>query len=550
MKGAVNIFLENDFLPSPDIIKDIKNIPSKEIIEAIQKNIEFPEKLLVINKDIIAIIPKLSEKADINWAEFEKAKVMIEKGKIDKTYNIFLDLLTYKVEDKKKKELDKLLEEVKKEEKLDINEEPPTEAPLNVIILKTYKDDPKKLEVADFVEYFKIRYNLIKEVLQNRQEIQDPISINRILTKKEKETVAFIGIVYNKKTTKNNNILLTIEDPTGLIDVLVNKEGKAIENARNIVNDEVIGIAGVYGGRVVFATNIIFPDIPLSKELKKCDEEVYAAFISDLHFGSKLFLKDDFIKFIEWINGKTGSFLQKRVSSKVKYLFIIGDSVDGVGVYPNQDKELVLKDISQQYELCAEYLGMIRKDIKIILAPGQHDSIRVAEPQPQLDKEFAKSLYALPNVIFVSNPSLVNIHSKKDFEGFNVLIYHGASYHHYIDEIDSLRQTNTRDNPTNILKFLLQKRHLAPSHTSTVYIPSRDHDPFFIDKIPDLMLSGEMHRSDVATYNNITMINCSCFQGKTPFQEKTGNNPLPSRVPIMNLKTREVKILNFSSEEE
>ena len=41
------------------------------------------------------------------------------------------------------------------------------------------------------------------------------------------------------------------------------------------------------------------------------------------------------------------------------------------------------------------------------------------------------------------------------------------------------------------------------------------------------------------------MISGSCWQGQTKFQEKLGHNPQPGRVPIVNLKTREVKVLKF-----
>jgi len=547
----IDYFIENGFLMSPDIIDNIKdaNLP-KLFINSINNNEDSWKKITVVNKDLFLIIPKIRNKIEINWNEFENSRVMIEHGRNDKSYNLFLDILNYNLEDKKKKELDNLLENIKKEETIDIESELRNDENYSsVIILKDYDEDSKKRGVNDFVEHFKLRYNLIKELLRGRQDMQNIISINRILAKKEKDPVSFIGMVYAKKLTKNKNILLTLEDPTGSIDVLVNKEGKAIENARNVVEDEILAVNGVNGGRVVFATQIIFPDVPLTKELKKCEDESYAVFVSDLHFGSKLFLKDDFMKFLDWINCKSGNFLQKRTSSKVKYLFIVGDVVDGIGVYPGQENGLVQRDVIQQYNTCAEYLGMVRKDIKIIISPGQHDSIRTAEPQPRLDKEFAYALHAMSNVILVSNPCLVNIHSKKDFEGFNVMMYHGASYHHYIDEIDSLRQSNAKDNPTQVIKFLLQKRHLAPTHSSTVYVPTIDTDPLFIDKLPDVIVSGEMHRSDVANYNNITLINCSCFQSKTPFEEKVGNNPSPSRVPVLNLKTREVKIINFSSEE-
>ncbi len=41
------------------------------------------------------------------------------------------------------------------------------------------------------------------------------------------------------------------------------------------------------------------------------------------------------------------------------------------------------------------------------------------------------------------------------------------------------------------------------------------------------------------------MISGSCWQAKTDFQEKLGHEPEPGRVPIVNLKTRAVKILDF-----
>ena len=66
-----------------------------------------------------------------------------------------------------------------------------------------------------------------------------------------------------------------------------------------------------------------------------------------------------------------------------------------------------------------------------------------------------------------------------------------------------------------------------------------------IDKVPDIFVCGEMHRSDVSSYNGVLTINCSCWQAKTEFQEKTGNNPDPAKVPLLNLKTTAIKILNF-----
>ena len=73
------------------------------------------------------------------------------------------------------------------------------------------------------------------------------------------------------------------------------------------------------------------------------------AFTSDIHVGSKLFLEKQFVKFIEWLNGNVDT--RKDIAEKIKYLVISGDLVDGIGVYPNQDKELSISDIYKQYSV-------------------------------------------------------------------------------------------------------------------------------------------------------------------------------------------------------
>lgn len=114
--------------------------------------------------------------------------------------------------------------------------------------------------------------------------------------------------------------------------------------------------------------------------------------------------------------------------------------------------------------------------------------------------------------------------------------------------VDSIRNNGGYDRGDLIMKFLLKKRHLAPTHTSTLYVP-QDSDDLVIKNVPDIFVTGHIHKSIAANYRNITLISGSCWQSKTSFQEKVGHNPEPSRVPIVNLKTREVKILRFGSNE-
>ncbi len=415
-----------------------------------------------------------------------------------------------------------------------------------VKVLSSYKEEPKKREPQDFVDYFNSRHKAIEKILKQRQELKNTISINKIANKKEKESLAIIGIVNAKQTTKNGNLIFTLEDPTGQKKVVINKNKPSLfKDAKDIVLDEVIGVVGVNYENIVFANNIIWPEVPTTKELKKAGQESYALFLSDLHVGSTKFLPEDFEKFLKWINGEVGNEQQKHIAKNVEYIFIAGDLVDGCGIYPEQDKELAIKDIYQQYKECAALLEQIPKHIPLIVCPGNHDALRISEPQPCLSKEFAAPLHALNNVIMVSNPSMINIHSSNSFPGFDVLMYHGYSFDYFVAEVDSLRNSGGYDRADLIMKFLLKRRHLAPTHLSTLYIPDTKRDPLVIEKIPDFFLSGHIHKTSTANYRNITMISGSCWQSKTLFQEKVGHNPEPSRVPIINLQTRDVKILKF-----
>ncbi|MBS3172231.1 DNA-directed DNA polymerase II small subunit [Candidatus Woesearchaeota archaeon] len=417
----------------------------------------------------------------------------------------------------------------------------------DVKIIKNYEDIPKKVEVLDFVEHYKIRYNVLKKILQNRSELADVVSINRLFNKPERERVSVIGLVLSKEITKNNHIILELEDVTSSIKVLISNNNKNVyDKAKEIVLDEVIGITGSVGNKIIFANDVFFPDIILNgNNIKKSEFEDYVVFISDIHVGSKLFLEEEFLKFIKWLNGEFGNAEQKQVAKSVKYLIIVGDIVDGVGVYPGQDEELTIKELSEQYEKLSEYLKKIRNDIKIVMCPGNHDAIRLSEPQPVFDKCLAKSIWELPNVILVTNPAVINIGSYENFSGFNILLYHGYSFDYYIDKMDSIRNNGGYDRADLVMKFLLQKRHLAPSHTSSLFIvdPNRDH--LIIDEIPDIFASGHLHKSSVSQYGKTTTICGSCWQATTKFQEKVGHHPEPCRVPYLNLKNREVKILKF-----
>jgi len=522
-KDIVGFFLKKGILLNRDFLKELENEENLTEIYKLMDRENFQE-ITVFNQKIKEILSHKT-KPNLNWSELEKLKAISEKKGKENINEIFDHLTT-------------------KQPKPQTTETEDTDSKVKIVF--SYNGEPKKREVQDFVDHYNIRYRTIGKILKQRQELQNTISISRLIGKKDRDQVAVIGMVRDKQYTKNNNCSLIIEDETGYIRAIINKSKPDLfKIAKDVVLDEVIGIIGVNGDNVIFVNNLLFPDIPITKEIKKSKKEAYALFLSDLHVGSKNFLEEDFNKFLRWINQDIGDETQKHIASKVKYIFVIGDLVDGCGVYPNQEKELKIMDIKDQYKECAKLLIQIPKHIKLIICPGNHDAMRVAEPQLPLYKDFAEPLYDLPNVFMVSNPALINIHSSDNFSGFDVLVYHGYSFDFYVAEVESIRNNGGYDRADLVMRFLLQKRHLAPSHTSTLYTPDDDLDYLSIDKVPDFFVSGHIHKAVAANYRNVTLISGSCWQSKTSFQEKIGHHPEPSRIPIVNLQTRKIKMLKF-----
>jgi DNA polymerase II small subunit len=508
----VRLFIENNILLSNEVLPLLNNLSLEEATLVLKKIIEASkdDDFFIFDKNLF---DKLTKK--------EAEKILLKDLEISNKTNAFSENSSLQGKDRG---------EVK--------------------ILFSYNQKSIKREVSHFVSYFRQRFKTLEQMLTHRKEVQNRLSILRIKGKKEKEQVAAIGMVIDIQLTKNGNIMLTIEDLTGSINILINKNrsDELFNAAKNIVFDEVIGIEGVVSNGVIFVNAIIFPDIPLTKEFKKSPYDEYAAFLGDPHFGSKQFLKNEFSRLISWLNCKVGDEKQKEIASKIKYLIIAGDIVDGVGIYPSQEEDLEITDIYRQYDEFTKILKQISEKIQIIICPGNHDAMRISEPQPKLYEEFCKELYRMPNVILVSSPSYINIGAKENFSGFDVLLYHGFSFPYYGDNVEFIRGKGGLERADLIMEMMLKKRHLAPSHTSTLYIPDANKDLLVIDKVPDFFVTGHIHRTTAKNYNSTTLLNCSCWIGQTSYQEKVGLRPQPARLPIVNLKTREIKILKFGKD--
>jgi DNA polymerase II small subunit len=547
-----------------------KDFLESEQTEDFSKKIEMEEDLLVINTDYANVMKQQSTLVD--WYELDKHRVESEKERNDDLYKTELQSIkktSLSIEQNEKEQevssfkaelnKDKIESNFSSEETTENKEESSLEISAlikepkitkiihsSIEILINYENKPFKYKVKDFANIFVSRYKFLERILRTRQELNGMASINRVLDKKEKETVSIIGIIEEVGITRGGHLMLTLEDLTGKIKVLVSKNNKALfEEAKDIIPDEIIGIMGKSADKIIFAEKLVWPDIPGTREMKTSPIDEHAIFLSDLHVGSKLFLMEEFQKFLSWIRGESGTEVQREIAEKAKYIVIAGDLVDGIGIYPSQESELAITTIEGQYNEFCRLIKQIPKDKQIIICPGNHDMVHLAEPQPICYKEFSQELHEMENVTLITNPGVIKIGKTKDFSGFEVLMYHGYSFDYYVANVESIRNNGGYHRADLIMKFLLKRRHLAPSFKSTPYFPGHKEDPLLIRSIPDFFITGHIHYSKVANYKGVTMISGSCWQAKTSFQEKLGHEPEPARVPVVNLKTRAIKILKF-----
>ncbi|MCK5045311.1 MAG: hypothetical protein KAS22_01950, partial [Candidatus Heimdallarchaeota archaeon] len=224
--------------------------------------------------------------------------------------------------------------------------------------------------LSDFKQYFTSRYNQLFAILRGRGDVSGSIGIKDLERAKleTNERITITGIVTSKRTLKNGGILLEIEDPTGnLTATIPAKMQELLVKAGALLEDQIAGFFGrLYEGRFIL-DDFVFPDIPIAMRKTTIDEPISVCMTSDLHIGSKEFLEDSFNDLLDFLNGKVDDPYQQTLASHVKYLIINGDLVEGIGIYPKQEDDLLITDIYDQYTKADQILSKVPEWIHIII---------------------------------------------------------------------------------------------------------------------------------------------------------------------------------------
>ena len=392
--------------------------------------------------------------------------------------------------------------------------------------------------IKDFSKYFISRFNQLSTILRRRGDIGSSFRIGELAKAKidENERVGVLGMVTNKVSLKKGGMLFEIEDPTGSMTVTISaKMQELLVKAGSLLQDQVAGFFGkIYGDRLVL-DDFVLPDLPLISKNNPVKDNVSVCMTSDLHIGSKEFLEGSFNKLIDFLNGRIDDPYQQTLASQVKYLIVCGDVVEGIGIYPKQEDDLLITDIYGQYEKAAELFSQIPEWIHIIVISGNHDACRLALPQPAIGKEYAPKLWAMKNVSVLSNPATVNIHGKV------FLLYHGNSF----EDVSSLTPGLSMSDPNGPMIYTLRYRHLAPTFGRRSSVVPSIKDELVIEHVPDVFHTGHIHINSHTRYRGVDCINSGTFQSQTDYMLSKNINPTPGRVPIINLQSGKLRELVF-----
>jgi len=381
--------------------------------------------------------------------------------------------------------------------------------------------------VNGFNRLFSNRFSKLKQIVSNRPEAKMLKSINSVITTKQDNYVYVCGLL-SERNSQRSVTKLKIDDLTGSMEIIVFDKDLQ-ETANELLMDQFVMLKvklSKNGG--FFTKEIITPDVP-DHFSNRSETETYAVFLSDLHVGNKFFMEKEFASFVSWLSNPD------PIARKVRFVILAGDVVDGVGVYPNQDKELDCLTVEEQITKLEEVLSKIPKNIKIFIAPGNHDPGRRALPQPAYPEKYNQNLRKHENFFLVGNPVMISLN------GVKVLVFHGQS----IDDIVKTTPGLSYDNPTKVMRQLLKSRHLSPIYGGQTPIAPEIEDMMVIDEIPDIFHVGHVHVVGFDMYRGVLLLNSGTWQKQTPFQASIGLTPTPGLAVIVNLKTFKVYYQDF-----
>jgi DNA polymerase II small subunit len=378
---------------------------------------------------------------------------------------------------------------------------------------------------------FHSRFRALSRLLRGRPELENLRPIKEL--RAGDGTASIVGMVREvRETSQRHHLILTLDDESGSLEVLVPKDSPGTR--LTLLPDEVVGVRLQFSKeprRLPRVVSIERPDVSRTRTPGRAQRPVRAIFLSDLHIGSRSFLTERWAEMVEFLHGR-GPLAP--LAASLEYVVIAGDLVDGIGIYPRQERDLAIADVVEQYVELGRRLSELPSRLTIVAIPGNHDAVCPAEPQPALPVNLTHDLPA--NVRLLSNPSTFAL------DGVVVSAYHGRSF----DDLIPALPGSSYSRPTDVMKRMLQMRHLAPIYGDRTPLAPSGHDGMVLDPAPDILVTGHSHTYGLDRYRGVVLVNASTWQAETEYQRMRNVVPVPARAAIVDLATYGLGTLDCS----
>jgi DNA polymerase II small subunit len=384
-------------------------------------------------------------------------------------------------------------------------------------------------------QLFQYRFQALARLLKGRSDLPNLHPVGEL--RRTEGTVSSIVMVRDvRQTPEKHHLIVRLEDSTGSTDALVLKDSISARTA--FIPDEVLGVRLQMSRErerwLPLVEAVVRPDVPAHRPHRAPGRASRVLFLSDLHIGSRSFLEGPWEALVEFLAGRGD---KPELAAEVEHVVIAGDLVDGIGIYPNQERDLEIHDILEQYRVLSKRLAELPSRLDVIVIPGNHDAVCPAEPQPSLPAEIRRELPE--NVRSLGNPSTFAL------EGVVVEAYHGRSFDDLIPAIPGASYAH----PTEVMKRMLLMRHLGPIYGGRTPLAPLARDGLVIDPAPEILVTGHAHTFGVDRYRGVLLLNASTWQAETEYQRMRNISPVPAQAAIVDLRDLGLTQLDFASGE-
>ena len=385
--------------------------------------------------------------------------------------------------------------------------------------------------LAAYGALFRSRYRGLARLLRGRPTLPNLHPIREL--RGSTGSVSVIGMVREvRETPQRHHLIVTVDDETGALEALVPRD---TPGARlTFLPDEIVGLELRFAKephRIPRVVAVERPDVPASRTRSGPPGKRRALFLSDLHIGSRSFLGEPWRLLVDFLRGRGP---HPELAATIEHVVIAGDLVDGIGIYPRQERDLAISDVVEQYAELGRRLGELPERLNVVAIPGNHDAVCPAEPQPALPPNLTRGLP--PNVHVLANPSTFAL------DGVVVEAYHGRSFDDLIPALPGASYAR----PTDVMKRMLQMRHLAPIYGDRTPLAPLARDGLVIDPAPDILVTGHAHTYGVDRYRGVLLLNASTWQAETEYQRMRNIAAVPARAAVVDLASLALATLDCS----